>query len=103
MLRLPITHDKSLEAELGFKNTVHKLGVLAAVGVIDEVVRAHEGADSCADSVSEGPGVELVQGAVVHVGGEGLGDVVAVGAGCFGGLAEVLLFVGDPVLPIVSK
>lgn len=101
MLGLPITHDKTLETKLGLKDTVHELRVLAAVRVVDLIVRTHERSDTGADCVSEWPCVELVQCAVVHVGGGGLGDVEAV-AGGFAGLTEVLLLVGNPVLWRVS-
>ena len=78
MLCLPVTHDEALEAELRLQNTVQELGVLAAVGVVNLIVGAHERSDSGADCVGKWPNVELVKSAVVQVGGGGLGDVVAV-------------------------
>ena len=101
VLRLPVTHDETLEAKLSLEDAVHELRVLAPVRVVDLVVRAHERSDTSADGISKWPCVKFVQGTVIHVGGGGLGDVEAVAAG-LPGLTEVLLLVGEPVLCPVS-
>ena len=38
MLRLPIAHDKALEAKLALENIVEQMAVLACIAVVDLVV-----------------------------------------------------------------
>jgi hypothetical protein len=60
VLRRPVRHDETLETELVLEDVVLEVGVLASVAVVDLVVGAHDRAGACADSLSEGPNVELV-------------------------------------------
>lgn len=71
VLGLPIAHDEALEAVLVLEETVESLGVAAAVGVVDLLVRAHDGANASLNGILEGPSVVLVHELVVDVGGEG--------------------------------
>lgn len=97
MLSLPITHNETLKAKLGLENTVHELRVLAAVGVVDLVVGAHERSNSGADGIGKWPRIQLMESAVVHVGGQGFADIKTV-ADRLWSLTEVLLFIGNEVL-----
>lgn len=117
MLCLPVTHDKPLEIKLILEEVVHSIGVLAAIGVVDLVVRAHDGTGARPNGICKRPSlvnhggsemgggggedvlpeVELVHGLVIQVGTKALGDVEAISSG-LGCLTEVLLFVCDIVL-----
>jgi len=82
VLSTPVRHDKTLEAELRLEQLVEGLTVLACVGVVDLVVRAHDTCGACADRIGKRPGklgreiwrgnyhlpkVQLVHGNVVNV------------------------------------
>jgi hypothetical protein len=60
VLSAPIAHDETLEPKFVLEDVVVQVGVLAGVAVVDLVVRAHDRASACADSLGEGPEVELV-------------------------------------------
>ena len=49
MLGSPITHDETLEIELILQQSVQQVTVLAAVRVVDLVVRAHDGGNTLLD------------------------------------------------------
>lgn len=61
------------------------------VAVVGLVIRAHDTAGTSTNSISERPDVELVEGDVVDIGRDGVGDVGT-------SLSEVLLLVEDVVL-----
>ena len=88
----PVRHDEALEAHLVLQHAAEQLGVSAGGRVVDHVVRAHDASDARAHGVGEGPAVDLVQRAVIHVAGERAGEPG------LARLAEVLLLVGDEVL-----
>lgn len=95
----PITHHKPFKRHLRLQEPVQHLAVLARVGVVDALVRAHDARGAGLDGIVERPEVELVHGLVVDVGGQGL--VVCEGGELFdlaGRFAGGFLFVGDEVL-----
>lgn len=97
----PIGHDVALEAQLGLEEVVEEVGVLARVGAVDTVVGAHEAGDASAGGVGEGPHVDLVKGAVIEVGGDGVLDIgCGVGIRSVGRVTLRLLLVGNKVLCI---
>ena len=95
VLSIPIRHDESLEAKLTLQDVVLEVRVLADLGVVDLVVRAHDGSSSSTDGVGERPQVELVQSLVIQVGADGIDEAKVLKVT---GLAEVLLLVHDEVL-----
>jgi len=97
MMSSPIRHNKSLEAELAFKEMVESVAVGTPIRVVDLVVTAHHGSRASTDGISERPEVQLVHSHIIDVGGDGVGDVVSV-AGRFNRLTEVFLLVGNEVL-----
>ena len=97
VMRLPVGHNKTLEAKLVLEQLVQEMTVLAGVAVVDLVVGAHDCTYTCTNRISKRPQVHLVHGLVIDVGAGSLGDVVPIADG-FGDLSEVLLFVGDVVL-----
>lgn len=50
----------TLEAELSLEKTVQHLAVLAAIRVVDTLVRAHNGCTTSRDGIIEGPEIQLV-------------------------------------------
>lgn len=94
MLSIPIQHHESFETKLGLENTVHKLAVLAAIGVVDAVVRAHDRCHASFNAVHEWPEVIFVQSLVIYIGRSCLNTKVR---------ASIrFLFVGNEVLHMVS-
>ncbi|TKW55497.1 hypothetical protein CTA1_6920 [Colletotrichum tanaceti] len=91
----PVGHDVAVKGQLRLEHVVQQGRVLAGVRLVQAVVAAHDARDAGADGVGKGPEVQLVQGAVVHVGGDG-GDLGAVGEPRVGPLG--LLLVADQVL-----
>jgi len=91
----PIAHDETLETKLTLEKIVLKVTVPASVGVVDLVVRAHDGTSAGADGVSERPQVQLVQSNVINVRANGLVDGAT---GLSAALTEMLLLVEDEVL-----
>ena len=79
--RVPVQHDEAVETQLRLEDAVEQLVVGAGVGVVDAVVRAHDGGDAGAHAVHEGPQVQLAQRAVIDVGGLGLNAVVVAAVG----------------------
>jgi hypothetical protein len=57
-----------LEAQLSLQQAVERLAVLACIGVVQTVIRAHDIGSTGKDSILERPQVELVNGLVVDVG-----------------------------------
>ena len=55
VLSTPVTHDETLETELGFEELVENLTVLACIGVVDLVVGAHDTGGTSADGVGKRP------------------------------------------------
>lgn len=95
MLGIPVEENKPFKGELGLENTVQKLAILTAIGIVDAIIRAHDGAGPSSYPVHEGPEVVLMEGLVVHV-----------GRCCF--YTEIwspvsLLFVRDVVLQIFRR
>lgn len=45
--------------------------ILASVGIVNQIVAAHDTTDASLDGLSKGPEVNLVNGSVVDVGGSG--------------------------------
>ena len=84
-----------MEAKLALHDVVLEVRVLADLGVVDLVVRAHDGSSSSTDGVGERPQVELVQSLVVQVGADGIDEAKVLEVT---GLAEVLLLVHNEVL-----
>jgi hypothetical protein len=62
----PVRHHISLESQLSFQHTVQYLAVFASVGLVQAVVAAHH-RNSRLHSSSEGPKVQFVQCAIVHI------------------------------------
>lgn len=89
VLRAPVAHNETLEAKLRFQDIVQQLRVLTRIRIVGLVVRAHYSADPSAHGVGERPDVKLVEGLVVNVGRERLGDVETI-AGGLSSLPEVL-------------
>jgi uncharacterized membrane-anchored protein len=58
----------TLEAQLSLQQTIEGLAVLASVGAVQTVIRAHDIGSTGEDSILEGPQVELVNRFVVNVG-----------------------------------
>jgi hypothetical protein len=92
VLSLPITHNKALESQFVLQEVVEKLRILAGIRVVDLVVRAHDGAYTSADRISEWPQVEFVHGNIVDIGRDSLVNVVSVTLG-FWLLSKVFLIV----------
>lgn len=67
MLRLPITHDETLESQLALQQAVQGLGVLASIRVVDLLVGTHNGTHSGSDRVGEWPEIELMHSLVVNI------------------------------------
>jgi hypothetical protein len=57
-----------LESEFGLQKTIQSLAVLTAIGVVDAIVRAHDGGTAGQNSILERPEVQLVHGLVINVG-----------------------------------
>lgn len=75
MNRAPITHDISLESQLRLQNPVLSFAVLAGIGVINAVVRAHNRSTSGTKGLSKRPCIDFVNGLVIDVGGDGFGSL----------------------------
>jgi len=84
-----------LEAELTLENIIVEVAVLAGVRVIDLVVRAHNGASSSTDGISERPEVQLVESNVIDVGAGSFADIAA---RLITALTEVFLLVENVML-----
>ena len=69
---IPVEQHEALEVELALEDAVEHLAVVAPVGAVDALVRAHDGRNAGMHAVGEGPEVELVHGPVVDIGGDGL-------------------------------
>mmetsp|Transcript_99150 Transcript_99150/g.256326 ORF Transcript_99150/g.256326 Transcript_99150/m.256326 type:complete len:580 (+) Transcript_99150:1375-3114(+) len=65
--RAPVADDVSAEVELLAQEGLEELLVLAGVGAVDLVVRAHDGSRTRVDGRLEGRHVDLVLRAVVHL------------------------------------
>jgi hypothetical protein len=95
MCGTPVTHDVALEPKLAFENTVEQLGVLAAVRLVNAVVRAHHRSHTRLYSIGEWPKVEFMHGTVIDVGGDSKDGFTFI-VGC--GIPLRLLLVADVVL-----
>lgn len=92
----PVRHHISLESQLSFQYTVQYLAVFASVGLVQAVVAAHHRGDSRLHSSNEGPKVQFVQCAIVHITRHCLDDRVA-SVRCTG-IPPSVLFVSDVML-----
>lgn len=86
-LRVDIGEDEAEETEFLLEELADKGVVLAREGVVDTGHAAHDGHHTGLDTVGKGPGVELVDGLVVGVGGVDVGG----GGGDTGGSVGLLL------------
>ncbi|KAI7001199.1 putative beta-glucosidase [Hortaea werneckii] len=88
-----------LEAEFAFKQAVLGLGVLASIGAVQSLVRAHDRSNISLDSVGERPQIRLMHCPIVDIAGDGfliLGGETSVLRK--GRVPLGLLFVADVVL-----
>lgn len=76
---------------------IQGVGIAAAIGIVDLVVRTHDRAGAGANCVSERPKVQLVHCLVICILADRFCDVVAIPLS-FWGLSEVFLLVEDVVL-----
>ncbi|KAH6607021.1 hypothetical protein Trco_003334 [Trichoderma cornu-damae] len=67
VLRIPVCHDISWEAQLVFENGLQRVLILACPGGVELVVRAHDGGDIGVHRVGKGPGIKLMEGTVISI------------------------------------
>jgi hypothetical protein len=84
------TYHETLEAKLLLENTIHELTILAAVRVVDSLVRAHDTRSPHFQRVHEGPSIQLVQRTIVYIRRNGFAFITR--------SSSVLLFLSKPML-----
>jgi len=95
MLSIPVRHDETLEAKLPLQNVVLQVRVLAPLGVVDLIVRAHDRAGTSTNGIGKRPKVKFMEGFVIEIGADSINKTIFTKSTR---RTEVLLFVQDVML-----